>query len=367
MADGQRMGEATDEHSERVERWISSRREFVKGALIGGGGLTTGALLAACGGSGSSSSAAAAAGGSGLAPERGDKVVFVVHDNNPFFVPVRIGFQTFGKLMGWTTQFTGPPSQDIGQTVALQQDALTSGAKGVIFTRIDTHSFDANIMRAQKMGIQIILSNVASAGYQKLGVGFVGQDFIPAGIVSGLQAGKHAQQTTGRKSGLIVLSNFAPGNSAIDLRVQGMKQGVTQYNQAQGTSYTTTTLVTSSDQAPAISAFDAAYRAHSGDVVCFAAGAIDVQFAGIWAKSKGLTGKIALGGFDLIAPVLQQIKSGEVQWTIGQNPWAQGWIASALLAQQLYPGYPSFNYDTGAEVVDATNIDHVITREKPFE
>jgi len=30
-------------------------------------------------------------------------------------------------------------------------------------------------------------------------------------------------------------------------------------------------------------------------------------------------------------------------------------------------GYPPFSYDTGAEVVDASNIDEVIKREAQFE
>jgi hypothetical protein len=30
-------------------------------------------------------------------------------------------------------------------------------------------------------------------------------------------------------------------------------------------------------------------------------------------------------------------------------------------------GYPPFSYDTGAEVVDASNIEMVVEREKQFE
>jgi hypothetical protein len=33
---------------------------------------------------------------------------------------------------------------------------------------------------------------------------------------------------------------------------------------------------------------------------------------------------------------------------------------------ELFPGYPAFTYDTGAEVIDNSNIDFVIKREKPF-
>ena len=297
----------------------------------------------------------------------GAKVIFVVHDNNPFFVPMRLGFERFGRMEGWRTQWVGPPKQDIATTVNLQASAISAGAAGVIFTRIDSSSFDANIRRAQSKGIKVILTNVASAGYKKLGVGFVGQDFIPAGTISGLQAAKHAHKLTGRKSGLIITANFAPGNSALDERIIGIKRGIAAYNRANGTSYNTEVLVTSSDQSEAVGRIDAAYTRHGKAIVGWAHAAFDAQFTAVWAASKGLTHTFAIGGFDLIPPVLRLIRSGQINWTIGQNPWDQGFIASALLATQFDPGYPAFTYDTGAEVVDASNITKVIKRESRFE
>jgi ABC-type sugar transport system substrate-binding protein len=343
-----------DELSEE-ERREFSRSELLKLGAAVGGGLGMLPLLAG--------PAAAASGGTAAAQP---KVIFVVHDNNPFFVPVRKGFERFGKMVGWRTQWVGPPKQDTQDTVNLQANALTAKPAGVIFTRIDTSSFDANIRRAKQLGIRVILSNVASSGYQRLGVGFVGQDFVPAGRVHGQQAAKWAQKLTGKKSGLIVLGNFAPGNSALEQRIQGTRQGIGAYNKAHGTNYTTSVLVTSSDQAEAIGRIDAKYRKDKDKIVGWAMSEFTNQFVANWARSKGLKNKFSNGGFDLIKPVLDAIKSGHSQWAIGQNPYAQGFIASALLSMQLFPGYPGFTYDTGAEVIDSTNIDFVIKREKPF-
>ena len=43
------------------------------------------------------------------AQEKKRKVIFVVHDLNPFFVPAIVGMKNFGALAGWDTQFIGPP------------------------------------------------------------------------------------------------------------------------------------------------------------------------------------------------------------------------------------------------------------------
>jgi len=345
--------DATAEIGETDETGTYSRRTLLAFGATAGAGLGLLPLLP---------DPAAATAATGRTP----KVIFVVHDNNPFFVPVRFGFEKFGRMAGWKTQWVGPPSQSTPDTVNLQANALSARPDAVIFTRIDTSSFDANIRRAQQQGIKIILSNVASAGYQKLGVGFVGQDFIPAGEICGQQAATYAQQLTGRKSGLIVLCNGAPGNSALEQRIVGMRQGIGLYNSAHGTSFTTTVLVTAFEQSAAIGRIDAEYTRNGAKIVGWAHAGIDHQYTASWAASKGLTRKFSIGGFDLVAPILNDIKKGTIQYTIGQNPYAQGWVASALLSMELDPGYPAFTYDTGAEVVDASNITAVIAREKRF-
>ena len=116
------------------------------------------------------------------APQRQDKtrkVIFVTHDDNPFFVPVRFGFEEFGKMAGWETQWVGPPKQDEVATLQFQLDAIAAQPDAVGFTRTNTTQFDDAIRQAQQAGIFVILYNTASDGYQDLGVAYVGQEFIP--------------------------------------------------------------------------------------------------------------------------------------------------------------------------------------------
>lgn len=48
------------------------------------------------------------------------------------------------------------------------------------------------------------------------------------------------------------------------------------------------------------------------------------------------------------------------------EPYAQGWVTSSLLDMQLEAGYQPFDYDTGAEVVDKSNVEAVTKREARF-
>lgn len=294
--------------------------------------------------------------------QRGKKVTCVIHDLNPFFVPLERGFREFGKSMGWSVNYVGPTGQDIQKTVELQAAAIASKPNGVIFTRIDSKAFDANIKKAQSLGIKVVLTNVGSAGYEALSVPFVGQDFVPAGKIAGIQGATYAKKKTGKTSGVILIGNFAPGNSALEDRAAGAKQGVAAYNASNGTTYTTEVLVTSSDEAKASAIMDA--RLAKGDVVGYIGTEFSHQFFGALMKRKNL--KLSNGGFDLVQPVLQGIKAGNIDFTLDQNPWAQGWVASSLLAMEMSPGFKSFSYDTGSAVIDASNINAILKREAVF-
>ena len=153
-----------------------------------------------------------------------------------------------------------PPKHDEA-TLQYQLDAIAAKPAAVGFTRVNTTQFDDAIRAAQDEGIFVILYNTASEGYQDLGVAYVGQEFIPAGIVSGLNAARHAKEITGRDDGIIILGTIAPGHSALDARMEGARQGIAQYNEENGTSYTTEDLTTSTDAAEAIAKLDARWAA----------------------------------------------------------------------------------------------------------
>ncbi|MCO6004209.1 substrate-binding domain-containing protein [Actinoallomurus purpureus] len=332
-----------------------SRRTMVGGAALGMLGS-----LAACA---SEKKPDASKGGEHL--QRGKKVIFVAHDRSPFFEPIKAGFLNAGRMLGWQTQFTGPPALDIQKTVELQQSAINARPDGLILTRIDDHSFDANIERALKQNIKIVLSNVASAGREKLSLAFVGQDFGPAGELCGQQICEYAQRL-GRKDGLIVLGNGDPGNSALEQRIQGMKRGIDAYNKAHGTSFAGDDFVSSFEQTQALGKIDAKYRKERDRIAGWSMSGVDHQFVAAWIKQQNIRRRFAVGGFDLVNPILEGIKGGTIDFTLGQNPYAQGWIAATLLAMELDPGYPARDYDTGAEIVSSSNIDAVIRREAGF-
>jgi ABC-type sugar transport system substrate-binding protein len=299
------------------------------------------------------------------------KLIFVTHDLNEFFVPIILGSKEFANFVGWDHQFVGPSPGDVQKTVDAQLNAIQQNPTAVGFTIIDPNAFTSPVSQAIQAGISVVIYNTADPQgianvQQAAGVlpGYVGQDFLPAGHTQGMLAAKLAQQYTGRKDGKIIMQNIQPGHFALETRAKGTGMGVDDYNQQNSTSFTYEQLASSTDEVEAVSRIAAKWAAESDQIVGWASTDFTHGFVGNWAKQNGLVGKFSVGGFDLTPIVMTNIGDGSVDWTIGQNPYAQGWITSALAYMQSQYKYPAFNYDTGAELITKENLARVLQREQ---
>ena len=293
------------------------------------------------------------------------KVIFVVHDLNPFFVPAIVGMKEFGELAGWDTQFIGPATPDMLGTVEAQYNAIAAKPDAVAFTAIDSEAFIDPIKAAQDEGIFVVIFNTRAPGVKEAtGAAYVGQDFVEAGNVAGYELGKYIEKHTGRKDGKVIMSNFQPGHFALETRNLGGTNGLERYNEEHGTNFTTEALKTSTNEAEAIAIIEAKWAAEKDEIVGWLSSEFTHGFIGTWAEQNDLVGQFAVGGYDLLDQVLENIQDGSVDFTIDQNPYAQGFMTSAMMYQGLERGYAASDLDTGAEIIDASNIDAVIDREK---
>jgi ribose transport system substrate-binding protein len=299
------------------------------------------------------------------------KIIFVTHDLNEFFVPIILGSREFANYVGWDHQFVGPSPGDVQKTVDAQLNAIQQGPTAVGFTIIDPNAFTSSVSQAIQAGISVVIYNTADPQgmanvQQATGVmpGFVGQEFIGAGKTQGMLAAKLAQQYTGKTSGKIVVQNIQPGHFALETRAKGTGMGIDAYNQANGTSFSWEQLASSTNEVEASSRIAAKWAADGDQIVGWASTDFTHGFVGNWAKQNGLVGKFSVGGFDLTPTVMTNIGDGSVDWTVGQNPYGQGWITASLAYMQSQYKYPAFNYDTGAELVTKDNIAAILQREQ---
>jgi ribose transport system substrate-binding protein len=349
-------------NSSRGKNRLSRRQALLRSAQLGG------AAAAGLAFAGRFPAAAAASPqyGPALQQTKG-KIIFVTHDLNEFFVPIILGSREFANYVGWEHQFVGPSPGDVQKTVDAQLNAIQQSPTAVGFTIIDPNAFTSSVSQAIQAGISVVIYNTADPQgmanvQQATGVlpGYVGQEFIGAGRTNGRMAAQLAQKYTGRTSGKIVVQNIQPGHFALETRAKGTGMGIDEYNQQNGTSFTWEQLASSTNEVEAASRIAAKWAADGDQIVGWASTDFTHGFVGNWAKQNGLVGQFSVGGFDLTPTVNANIEDGSVDWTIGQNPYAQGWITSALAYMQSQYRYPAFNYDTGAELVTKDNFESLV-------
>ena len=339
--------------------------------LLGGFGLTSAslaasALLAACTGNDDSSSGDAAASASGDFPTTPKwKFVFVNHvTTNPFFTPTQYGAQDACALLNCEFQWTGSTTSIVAEMVNAMNTAISAKADGIALAVVDQNAFNDPVNQALEAGIPVVSYNADGAvddpGTNRLS--YIGQGLYD----SGFQLGQRAI-ASGLESGEAVGFIATPGQLNIQPRIDGASDAIKQ----SGKPIKFTAVGTNADVPKGLSIIDAYAQGHPDLAGMLAVDAGSTSSVGqVVAKykmrDKGL--KVA-GGFDLVPATLTSIKSGDLDYTIDQQPYLQGFLPVLYLYMYKLSGglvFPS-ETNTGLLFVTKDNVDPYLQTKTRFE
>src|SRR5690606_6790438 len=77
-------------------------------------------------------------------------------------------------------------------------------------------------------------------------------------------------------------------------------------------------------------------------------------------RNLGLKGQVVSGGWDLVPGTLQNIIDGYTDFTLDQNPYAQGYYPVVMLYNYLNYGIAPGDIDSGAGIVDGSTVHSVL-------
>lgn len=336
-----------------------TRRKLLTGTGLVSATAAASALLAACTSSTSSgstsSSAASVAGNFPKTPAW--QFWFVNHVySNPFFVPTQYGFQDAAALLGLPVPKWGgsASTSSVPEMVSFFNSAIAAKAAGIATTVISSTGFTAPVGNAMNAGIPVVSYNadgtVNSKGVPDIGTNrlcYVGQALYNSGQAMGNRI-KSLIPTPGE----IVIFIATPGTGNIQPRYDGAAAVL------QPLGYTVHEIATGAATSAESAAENAYILAHKSIKGAFAVDAGSTQFLGPVLAKNGLAGKIPAGGFDLTPGTLTAIKSGQLNFTIDQNPYLQGFIPVIYLYLfNLSGGLLSPpNTDTGLTFVTKDNV-----------
>jgi simple sugar transport system substrate-binding protein len=332
------------------------RRAFIRRtALTGVAAGSVGSILSACGSSASSSSGSSSIFGS----HKNYKFVFVNHvTTNVFFTPTQYGAADASKLLGCEYQWTGSESSNVSQMVTALNTAVTSGADGIAVALIDLHAFNAPVEAALKAGIPVVAYNADAAGNARLS--YIGQDLKKAGELMG----ERIAAAVG--SGDVGLFIATPGSANLQPRIEGVEKAV----KASGKPITTHSVATGAAQAGEQSAIEAWYQSHSSAKGLYAVDGGSTESLGKVVQKFGLISKgVHAGGFDTPEGTTKLLSEGDLEFTIDQQPYLQGFLP--VLQLFLYKASGTLtgpaDVDTGLKFIEKESAKPYVQTKSRFE
>jgi simple sugar transport system substrate-binding protein len=294
-----------------------TRRRLLAGTGLFSAAAASSALLAACG-----SSTTSSAGGVGNFPSTPKwKFAFVNHvTTNPFFVPTQYGAADACALLGTSYTWTGSQTSSVPEMVSATNAAISAKADGLAIAVISSTAFTTPVSNAMNAGIPVVSYNAdgqtGNPGTNRLA--YIGQDLF----VSGQELGKRiasSMPSGGQAVGFIA----TPGTANIQPRIDGAKAALA----ASGKNIKFTSVASGATLSQENTTIDAYVLAHKSTLKgIFAVDAGSTETVGAIVKKYGLTGKVASGGFDLTPGTLDSVNTGNLDFTIDQQPYLQGFL-----------------------------------------
>jgi simple sugar transport system substrate-binding protein len=307
-----------------------SRRKLLTGTGLVSATAAASALLTACGSSSSNASATAKTTAGNFPKTPAWQFWFVNHvTSNPFFVPAQYGFQDAAALLDIPVPKWGgsASTSSVPEMVSFLDSAIAAKANGIATTVISATGFTAPVARAMSAGIPVVSYNAdgtVTNGVPDIGTNrlcYVGQALYNSGVQMGNRI-KSVISTPGD----VVIFIATPGTGNIQPRYDGAASvlkpaGFTVAEQATGAA--------TSGQESSENAYILATKSSLRGA--FAVDAGSTEFLGPVLAKNGLAGKIPAGGFDLTPGTLSAIKAGQLDFTIDQDPYLQGFLPTLYL------------------------------------
>lgn len=338
----------------------ATRRRLLSGAGLASAGLAASALLSGCASANSSGG-----GGVGAFPKTPKfRFVFVNHViTNPFFQPTQYGIQDACTLLNCTSQWTGSKTSIVPEMVNALNTAVSGKADGIAVSVVDTKAFKDPVGKALDAGIPVVSYNadgaVGNPGSDRLA--YVGQDLF----VSGQQVGT---KLAGLMKGPADVVGFiaTPGALNIQPRIDGAKDAL----QKSGKLKSFKAVTTGAETPQEISTIDAYVQAHTDITAYLSVDGGSTEGLGDAITKHNLKSKgVVAGGFDLEPKTLEAIKAGNLDFTVDQQPYLQGFLpVLQLFLYKLSGGLvaPS-DTNTGLKFVDKASVASYQTTKTRYE
>ena len=288
------------------------------------------------------------------------RFVFVNHAlTNPFFVPAKYGSYDAAEILGVDVEWNGSTSSDVGEMVRAMRRAIETKADGIAVSIIDPTAFNGPTALALSRGIPVVSYN-ADGGKANARLAYFGQDNYQSGLELGARLVGLVQ------SGDVYLFIATPRQQNIQPRIDGALDAIRD----SGRPITAHVVASGVDVGAELKKIEATYQAHRSLRGLFAVDAGSTAgVANVMSRHRLHERGVRAGGYDLLTPTLQAIHDREVDFTIDQQPYLQGFLPVLQLFLYRYSSglVAPADTNTGLNFVTRANVARYLTTKSRFE
>jgi len=312
----------------------TTRRSLQVGVAV----MAAATALAAC----SSQGGAQNTGGTG----KSYTIAMVTHEapGDTFWDKIRSGAEQAAKDHGVKLNYSNDP--DAGKQATLIQNAIDSKVDGLATTLPTPDAIGPAAKQAVDAGIPVVAFNAGKDNYKSYGIGmYFGSDETLAG------------QTVGTK-----ISQETPGHTVCVIQEQGQVQLESRCAGVKQTEPDTENLFVNGRDLPAVQQTIGAKLQQDPSITNVVTLGADIALAAQKAKTDAGS-KANIVTFDLNADVAKAIQSGDIAFSVDQQPYVQGYLAVTALWLNLTNGNDIGGGGpvlTGPSIVDKSNIGPIV-------
>jgi ribose transport system substrate-binding protein len=244
---------------------------------------------------------------------------------------------------------------DRDQQIQVVENFMARRVSGIVLAPLDSQALVRPVANAAQAGVPVVIidSGLKSEKY----VSFVATDNYKGGQI----AGEHLGKLLGEK-GNVILLRYAVGSASTEAREEGFLDAIKKFPDIK---------ILSSDQ-HAGATRELAYQTSQNLLNRFGRevnGIFAVNETATVAMAKALRdigragGKVKMIGFDSGTPSVQDLKNGDVQGLVVQNPMRMGYLGVVTMVKHLQGEPVDKRVDTGVVLVTPENMEKTEIKE----
>jgi ribose transport system substrate-binding protein len=282
--------------------------------------------------------------------EQGKKLSVLVSPKgleHAFWLTVKAGADSAGKELNVDVIWRGPAREtDVPTQISILEDYINKKVDAIALAATDEKGIIPYVQKALNAKIPVV--TIDSGVESDLPLSFIATDNVAAAR----KAAQALAELIGDR-GEVACIPFVPGAATSVMREQGFRDELKNHPGVR----LVAVQYSQSDVATAMAATEDILTAHHELAGIF--GANEASALGIMQaiKSRGLTGKVKVVGFDASDNEIQALREGLVQALVVQDPFKMGYLGVKYAVDAVRGKAVPKRVDTGVYVVTKENVD----------